>query len=344
MAAGPPAYKVEDRSILLPYYRRWLVDPILPHLPASLNPNTITHAGHVLNLAGTALLITIWPRSGWPFVVATILLQLYLWCDNADGAHARRTGQCSAYGEYLDHGLDGVNTVYIAYLTAMALGAPPLWWVVIVLLIPGGAAAAYWEQSQTGVFRLGMLNQIESLTVLSIALMTSAIFGTQVWEQVAVGGITLRLAILTWSLATLAFGIVRGMMRVAKDDLGAVVPVLALIVFGSCIAGAAAVEAISTVAAVIIATAVNVYFALRMLALRLRKTSPKLDMTMVLGSLMLGGLIAWKLSGGPVSPHAGSALATLACAVFGGQAVLDARDGLQRLVRMEQSSSTVALK
>lgn len=343
MAVGPPAYKVEDRSILLPYYRRWLVDPILPHLPASLSPNTITHAGHLINLAGTTLLIAIWPKSGWAFVVATILLQLYLWCDNADGAHARRTGQCSTYGEYLDHGLDGVNTVYIAYLTAMALGAPPLWWVVIVLLIPGAGAAAYWEQSQTGVFRLGLLNQIESLTVLSIALMGSAIFGTQVWEQVAVGGITLRLAILTWSLATIAFGIVRGMMRVAKDDLAAVLPVLALIVFGATVAGAAAVGAISTVAAVTIATAINVYFALRMLALRLRKISPRVDMAVVLGAVVLGGLIAWKLSGGIVSPHAGTALATLACAVFGGQAVLDARDGLQRLVRMEQSS-TVALK
>ena len=197
MTSGPLVYKVEDRSLLLPYYRRYLVDPILPHLPASLSPNAITHAGHLVNLAGTSLLLVMWPRGGWAFIAAALLLQLYLWCDNADGAHARRTGQCSTYGEFLDHGLDAANTVYISYLSAMALGAPPLWWVMIVLLIPAGGAAAYWEQSQTGVFRLGLLNQVESLTLLTVVLVISAFAGTEFWEQVVVGGITLRLAILT---------------------------------------------------------------------------------------------------------------------------------------------------
>src|SRR5262245_35111115 len=129
MASGAPAYKVEDRSLLLPYYRRFFVDPILPHLPPALHPNTITHAGHALNLIGALLLLVVWPARGWPFARATLLLQAYLWCDNADGAHARRTGQCSAFGEFLDHGLDQFNTVYIGYLTAMALGASPFWWV-----------------------------------------------------------------------------------------------------------------------------------------------------------------------------------------------------------------------
>ena len=135
-----------------------------------MNPNSITHAGHLLNLAGTALLIGLWPERGWAFVAAALMLHVYMWCDNADGAHARRTNQCSAFGEFLDHGLDQLNTVYIGYLTAMALGAPPIWWVVIALIIPGAGAVTYWEQSRTGVFRLGLLNQVESLSVLSFAL------------------------------------------------------------------------------------------------------------------------------------------------------------------------------
>src|SRR4051794_35498998 len=163
MAAGSPEYKVVDRSILLPFYRRFLVDPVLPLLPARLNPNTITHVGHFINLGGTVLLLALWPKRGWPFAAAMVLLQVYMWCDNADGAHARRTNQCSALGEFLDHGLDALNTVYIAYLTAMALGLPPMGWVTIALVIPGAGAVTYWEQTQTGVFRLGLLNQVESV-------------------------------------------------------------------------------------------------------------------------------------------------------------------------------------
>ena len=89
MAPGSPEYKVVDRSILLPFYRRFFVDPVLPLLPARLNPNTITHVGHLINFGGTVLLLALWPKRGWPFLTAMVLLQVYMWCDNADGAHAR---------------------------------------------------------------------------------------------------------------------------------------------------------------------------------------------------------------------------------------------------------------
>jgi len=32
------AYSVQDRSLLLPYYKRFLVEPLLPFIPASVNP------------------------------------------------------------------------------------------------------------------------------------------------------------------------------------------------------------------------------------------------------------------------------------------------------------------
>ena len=55
-------------------------------------------------------------------------------------------------GEFLDHGLDKLNTVYIGLSDGVWRSArPPIWWVVITLLIPGAAGVAYWEQSNTGV-------------------------------------------------------------------------------------------------------------------------------------------------------------------------------------------------
>ena len=42
------------------------------------------------------------------------------------------------------------------------------WWG-----IPAAAAVTCWEQTQTGVYRLGLLNQIESVFVLSVAMIGS---------------------------------------------------------------------------------------------------------------------------------------------------------------------------
>jgi phosphatidylglycerophosphate synthase len=335
MTTGELVYKVEDRSILLPYYRRYCVDPLLPFLPAKLSPNAITHAGHLLNLVGTAILIAVWPKSGWPFVVATVLLQLYTWCDNADGAHARRTHQCSALGEFLDHGLDALNTVYIAYLTAMALGVPPIWWVAIALLIPGAGAVTYWEQTQTGFFRLGLLNQIESVTVLSIALLGSALFGKSIWSETAIFGITLQRAFLFWLSTTILFGMARAMHRVAtRDGFAAVLPVLTFILFGAAIAGAAAASAISTIAAVSLASAANVYYDTRMLSFRLHKRLPRVELVVVAFTAVLAGLIVYHGLGYPQNPVVGPLLALFACGIFCAQAIQDARASIQQLERL----------
>src|SRR5262249_26032773 len=152
----------------------------------------------------------------------------------------------------------------------------------ITLCIPGAAAAAYWEQSNTGVFRLGMLNQVESLTVLTLALLTSAIFGTEIFERIAFHGVTLRLVMLAWSLGTILFGIVRGMIRVWRQKAGSLLPLLVLLVFGVAVAVASAVGAVSTIAGVALATGGNVYFGTRALVQRLRGAPPKIEPGLVL--------------------------------------------------------------
>jgi phosphatidylglycerophosphate synthase len=335
MSSGPLVYKVEDRSILLPYYRRLLVGPLLPLLPERLNPNTITHVGHLLNLTAAVLLLALWPKQGWPFAASALLLQLYVWCDNADGAHARRTNQCSPMGELLDHGLDALNTVYIGYLTAMALGLPPSGWVTITLIIPGSAAVTYWEQTTTGVFRAGLLNQIESCLVLASALLTSAIFGTGIWTELSLFGVTLQRAMYLWASITILFGMIRAASRVRAEAGGrAVLPILPLFAFGGAVAGAAAAGAISTITAVTLATCVNVYFGTKMLTFRLHHRLPRVELPLVAFAVVLCAFIAWRLTGHEVSPFAGPALATIACIVFGAQAIQDTRASLQQIVRV----------
>jgi phosphatidylglycerophosphate synthase len=314
MASGTLVYKVDDRSILLPYYRRFVVDPLLPFIPARVNPNSITHAGHLFNLVGTALLVGLWPDKGWPFLLAMVLLQAYLWCDNADGAHARRTNQCSPFGEFLDHGLDQLNTVYIGYLTAMALGVPAIWWVIIALIIPGAGAVTYWEQSQTGIFRLGLLNQVESLTVLSLVLGLSAVLGRYGWTQRSILGlITFQQAMLAWSTSTILFGMARSMYRVATAR------------------GAAAVLPIVGLAGVTLATGANVYFGMRMLANRLHGETPRLGGVLVASTAVLLGMAGASHYGYPPSPLVGLGIAVIVCGVFGLQAIGDTRRSIEHL-------------
>src|SRR3954451_10066069 len=190
-------YTVRDRSLLLPFYKRYLVEPLIRFIPRSVDPNAITHVGHLINLAGVVLLLAFGGHGArWPLFAAVICLQLYNWCDNADGAHARRTGRSSALGELLDHGLDMLNTTYIGYAAAISINAPPAWWVGIALVVPAACATTYWEQAETGLFSLGLLNQIESVMLLSTVLLISAIFGFDVWTYVHVGPVTAQLTVM----------------------------------------------------------------------------------------------------------------------------------------------------
>lgn len=333
MASGTLVYRVDDRSILLPYYRRFIVDPLLPFIPARVNPNTITHAGHLLNLTGTALLVGLGPERGWPFVLAMVMLQIYLWCDNADGAHARRTNQCSAFGEFLDHGLDQLNTVYIGYLSAMALGAPPIWWVVLALIIPGAGAVTYWEQSQTGVFRLGLLNQVESLNVLSVCLTMSAVYGNDGWTHWSLfGGITLQTAMLVWTASTILFGMVRAMMRVAAfKGTEAVLPIVGLLAVFGAIVLATSLGALSAVAGVTLATGANVYVGMRMLANRLHGETPRFGPLPVAVAGVLFAVTASSRYGLAPSPLGGLGLAVLGASIFGVHAIGDTRRSIVHL-------------
>jgi phosphatidylglycerophosphate synthase len=332
-------YKVEDRSILLPFYRRFIVEPLLPLLPATLSPNAITHIGHAANLLGTALLLFLRPEGGWVFFVAALTLNIYTWCDNADGAHARRTKQCSPYGEFLDHGLDQFNSVYMAILTALALGASPMQWVALALLIPGAAVVTFWEQSNTGVLRVGMLNQIESVVVLTFALAVAGTAGTGFWAQPIAAGVTLRDAMVVWPCATILFGMARNLVRVtAQCGAKATGPILVYLLFSAGIFGVIVVGAVATPFAVALACALNVHLGMRMLARRLKKEPPQVEPFVLGGAVVVCALAAMKVTGHPVSQELVPVLVGLTCFMLGLQVILDARTGVSLLSRLDQAA------
>lgn len=288
-----PSYKVDDRSILLPHYKRLLVEPVLPHLPRRLSPNAITHAGHFLCIAAMLVLYPA-PRD-WALVASALLLHAYLWCDNADGAHARRTGQASTAGEYLDHGLDLANCAYIGVVSACAIDQHGhTTGLAIATIIPCAAAVTVWEQAVTGVFRLGLLNQIESLIFLTLVMAIDAGFGVDLLARAKVLGFDLQSWIGLFVFSTVAFGIVRSLVRVgaAKKSL---VPALGLLAMLGTAWGAHAAGVLPTIAAHALCAVGIVSFGARLLRTRILGQDPGIIATWGCPTAALALLIASRL-------------------------------------------------
>jgi hypothetical protein len=327
------AYQADDRSILLPYYKRFFVEPTLPLIPASVHPNTITHAGHLVCLAGLLLLAATNPSQGWVYLASMVMLQAYNWCDNADGAHARRTRQSSVLGEFLDHGLDVLNTLYIGLMTILALGSSPEYAIALAILIPAAPPMTIWEQTETGVYRLGLLNQIESIFVLSFVMVVDAIFGRGVWHQLRLGPLSAWQFFHLWPIVTILFGYGRAMWRVFRAGRP-VGPALAFLCAQGAVAVAGVTHAISLPAAIAFAVGVNVYFGARMLALRFRAERPQVEPLLVAVALSLGAYGVAARQGLSLPGDVGAALTVLACAVIGLQSVRETRDSMQSLARI----------
>lgn len=310
-------YSVQDRSLLLPHYKRFLVEPVLPAIPERLSPNAITHTGHILSLAALGLLLLSANLDrGAPFFVVALLLNAYLWCDNADGGHARRTGQCSATGEFLDHGLDLLNASYVAMMTVVTLGAPPYWSVAAAVVVPAAAAVTYWEQAETGVFQLGMFNQIESIACLTVALGARALLGSAAMTAFRIGPVTLPVAILAFVTLVAGVGILHCVVRVARKG-GRLTPFLAPLAFGIGLALATKTGALGTLAAIVIGTTVYVFIGIRALTLRVRGEKPVSEQNVVVTAAFLAALA----SAPTVSRSIEGPIAVAIVVAFGGLAL-----------------------
>lgn len=324
-------YTVRDRSVLLPFYKRVFVEPALPFIPARVDPNVITHAGHAINLVGLLVLVA-GKGAAWSFVVAALCIQLYNFCDNADGAHARRVHRCSALGELLDHGLDMLNTTYIAFIAAIAIGAPPAWFAAIVLVIPAACAATYWEQAETGLFNLGLLNQVESLLLLTAVLLVNAALGPSLFDGWP------RVVVMSFVVGAAAFGIVRNVWR-ARTRATRVVPLLLLNVAAL---GAATSGAIAPALAIIAATSGNVFYGVRCLALRSAGVRPTREPGVLLVGVGILAFIAAAALRHRASDEVAVVATTLTTLFFVGLALANARTALRAVTRGQAIATNVS--
>ncbi|MFO0741691.1 MAG: Coq4 family protein [Labilithrix sp.] len=213
------AYRVDDRSLLLGLYRRLLWDRLTRAIPRAIHPNLLTIACQLFAvLAAVSCAIAI---GGHPllFLLSAIGFLGALTLDNVDGAHARRTGQCSALGELLDHGLDGVTATATLVTTGLLLRVPGPMLVAISALGAVAFATVFWEQLRTGVLRLPRVSPTEGLTLLAAWEVLLAAFGDPAWLHFSLTHVT------AGTVAVLAFFVVHvlavltPMLRVKSAEL-----------------------------------------------------------------------------------------------------------------------------
>ncbi len=181
--AAPRAYRYqsEQASLLLPVYRRVLWDRVLVRIPAAVTPNMLTVAGTIAAALSCGVVFVAVPGHPGALVFSAVLVLLYLTLDNLDGFHARRTGQSSALGEFLDHWLDTLNSGFLTVAVCHAVRMPT--WMTLGMVTCANLSffAIHWAHRRTGALRLGRLADIEGGTLVAAILVASAFSDPREW-------------------------------------------------------------------------------------------------------------------------------------------------------------------
>ncbi|MFO0744306.1 MAG: CDP-alcohol phosphatidyltransferase family protein [Myxococcota bacterium] len=224
-------YRVEDHELLLGFYKKLCWDRLVPRIPASITPNTLTIIGQVLAVLGAVACGA--ATFGYPilYLVSAILFLAYLTFDNIDGPHARRTGQTSPLGEFLDHGLDGMASASLLVATAFMLQLDGMMMALLCAMAAFGFAIVFWEQFRTGLLVIPKVSTTEGVTLLALCLTAIAIAGEPTWMRFSLSDITpgtiLVLAVIIGYLAACVPPIVRAWRKGVRP--WELVPVVALV-------------------------------------------------------------------------------------------------------------------
>lgn len=212
-ATSSGGYHVEDRSLLLGVYKRVLWDRLTVALPRRLSPNVLTIASQLMAVLAAVSCALARTETSSSKAHASVLCVLSavgflgaLTLDNIDGAHARRTGQCSKLGEFLDHGLDGVTATATLLTTGFLLHVDGPMLVVLCALGAVAFSTVFWEQFRTGILRLPKVSPTEGLTLIAAWQLAVAAFGDRPWlhfsfTQWTVGTVAVALFVLIHVLA-----------------------------------------------------------------------------------------------------------------------------------------------
>lgn len=160
-------YQCVDRSILVPYLKRWVVGPLSRITPQAVPANLITLGTN--SFMYVALIFAAHAGPAWKanFVLLPLSMFIYAVGDHLDGWQAKRTGTGSPLGEFCDHYLDAFNTGIVTYF-ALAIFqvehkiAVPL----VFLCVYAANAGILYEELRTGWLRFERFGSLEGVALV----------------------------------------------------------------------------------------------------------------------------------------------------------------------------------
>jgi|SaaInlStandDraft_7_1057024.scaffolds.fasta_scaffold69098_1 phosphatidylglycerophosphate synthase len=167
-------YKCIDKSILLPYFKKYYFPIVYQWVPRKLTANWVTliSCGAVWVIFLLSFLTNPFDKSVLAFLFF-VLTHFYFVGDHLDGMHAKATGTSSPLGEYLDHYLDIYNSAILIAACLMLLQIEnPCIFYLMMWLSHLAFAATMVEEKETGELYFGPIGTVEARVLLQILFLT----------------------------------------------------------------------------------------------------------------------------------------------------------------------------
>lgn len=162
-------YKCIDQSILTPSYRKYIAAPVLKIIPIGVNPNIITGISFIFSLMG--LFIAYYYNGFFANTIIAIFIFSYVLFDHIDGMQAKRKGENSALGEFLDHFFDVLVTgivVFSMYFLFDIINQTVL--IIIFASSYIAQAMVFLEQRESGWLHFGKVESLEAIMFLCLII------------------------------------------------------------------------------------------------------------------------------------------------------------------------------
>ena len=177
-------YNIQETSLLQNSLTKLFWNPIVSRIPASWTPNSITCFGAFMMFLGAVCMYFAFVHNfSAGFLLNALAVLIYMTCDNIDGMHARRTGQSSKLGEFLDHWFDSMHLVNIIICVLLIFNVHGGMLMAAIVVMSLAFFATIWEQHHTGVFYSGKIGTNEGLIVISILYCVSFFLYGKPWFQ-----------------------------------------------------------------------------------------------------------------------------------------------------------------
>ena len=173
-------YNCIDKSILLPYFKKYYVSLFFKVVPFWLTANFITLISTFFIFALLVIVLLVEFKNCIKHFNNYFLFTHLIVGDHLDGMQAKHTKTSSPLGEFLDHYLDVFNGAIILYVFVIYLESiPPLVFYFFVYVNSIAFAVTLYEELERNELYFGVLGTLEGVILLIIFFITWLIPSTK---------------------------------------------------------------------------------------------------------------------------------------------------------------------